>query len=64
MFYYVIFFSFFNQQKTDIIDGGKVPKSTQGVDKKEPTKQKTKAQYNYLLPNQVMNSTTEFVCPP
>ena len=42
---------------------GSSQKYTQRVNKKEPTKQKqkTKAQNNYLLPNQVMNSTTEFV---
>ena len=56
----VDFFFFFYQQKTDIIDEGKVPRSTQDVDKRNQPNKKQKPE-NYLLPNQVRNSTTEFV---
>ena len=51
---------FFDQQKTDIIDRGKVLRRTQEVDKRKQTDKKQKPE-NYLLPNQVRNSTTEFV---
>ena len=51
---------FFYQQKTDIIDREKVPRCTQEVDKRKQTDKKQKPE-NYLLPNQVRNSTTEFV---
>ena len=54
------FFFFFDQQKTNIIDEGKVPRSTQVVDKRNQPHKKQKPK-NYLLPNQVRNSTIEFV---
>ena len=56
---------FFYQQKTNIIDEGKIPRSTQEVDKRNyPKRNKTKkpkTTENYVLPNQVRKSTTELV---
>ena len=60
LFLATVFFFFFDQQKTDIIDEGKVPRSTQVVDKRNQPHKKQKPK-NYLLSNQVRNSTTEFV---
>ena len=51
---------FFLSVKTDIIDEGKVLRSTQDVDKGSQPNKKQKPK-NYLLHNQVRNSTTEFV---
>ena len=58
-----LFFFFFDQQKTNIIDEGKIPRSTQEVDKRDnPKRNKNqKTTTNYILPNQVRNSTTELV---
>ena len=56
----LFFFFFFDQQKTDILEEGKVPRSTLEVDKRNQPNKKQKP-INYLLPNQVRNSTTEFV---
>ena len=51
---------FFLSVKTYIIDEGKVPRSTQDVDKgSQPNKKQNPK--NYLLPSQVRNSTTKFV---
>ena len=54
------FFFFFDQQKTYILEKGKVPSSTQEVDKRNQPNKRQKP-INYLLPNQVRKSTTEFV---
>ena len=54
-------FFFFDQQKNRYYRWRESSQEYTGCGQKEPTKQKTKAQYNYLLPYQVMNSTTEFV---
>ena len=57
---YTYLFIFFISKKTNILKEGEVPRSTQEVDKRnQPTK--TQKPKNYLLPNQVRKSTTEFV---
>ena len=53
-------FFFLISKKTNIIKEGEVPNSTQEVDKwNQPTKRQKPI--NYLQPNQVRKSATEFV---
>ena len=51
---------FFDQQKDKYIKRGEVSSGTQEVDKRNQLT-KTQKPKNYLLPNQVRKSTTEFV---
>ena len=56
-----VFFFFLISKNRYFIDEREVPKSTQGVDTKNHPIKKTRDKENYLLPNQVKKSTTEFV---
>ena len=56
-----LFIYFFISKNRYFIDEREVPKSTQGVDTKNHPSKKTRDKKNYLLPNQVKKSTTEFV---
>ena len=57
----MFFFFFLISKNRYFIDEREVPKSTQGVDTKNHPIKKTRDKENYLLPNQVKKSTTEFV---
>ena len=60
-FFFFFFFFFLISKKTNILKVGGSSQKYTGSGQKEPTNQKTQKPKNYLLPNQVRKSTTEFV---